>query len=525
MKQGDPLSGVLFNLVIDWALEALDPKLGFDVDGVKVNHLAFADDVILVSATKAGLQRQIDAFTSHLAESGLKVNAGKCASMSIRANGHTKKWVCDPTTTFSVQGANISPMTVSETYKYLGIHVSSRGSQPHLEEKLKKYLSNISRAPLKPQQRMWMLGVKVIPALFHQLVLADCTKGFMAYLDRIIRSSVRQWTKLPKDTPIPLFYASPKDGGLGLTALEFTVPALKARRLLNLTSSPDPVVRKIVNCPSFQRDLVKWSKPLKFRGQPMATSSLRRVSYQEELYKTVDGRGLAPSNLVPYAHSWVTAGTTMMSGAKFCAALAVRAGTLPTRARAARGRPEADPWCDCCGQGTRETLGHILNVCPRTHGPRVYRHDRVLAELEKALIKLGFTTHLEHHFKVGAGSIRKPDLLAYGQGKPSIILDVCICSDWSQDLNTEHFKKVNYYSQHDSITADVVRMTGSPPIFSALAISWRGCVAPQSARDLQTLGVKNETVGFLAAIAVEHGAVIHRIFNKSTLRVNPTGNQ
>ena len=72
---------------------------------------------------------------------------------------------------------------------------------------------------------------------------------------------------------------------------------------------------------------------------------------------------------------------------------------------------------------------------------------------------------------------------------------------------------------------DVVLMSGSPPIFSALAISWRGCVAPHSARDLQTFGVKNTTTGFLAAIAVEHGAVMHRIFHKSTLRVNPKNTQ
>ena len=71
VKQGDPLSFILFNLVIDWALSAIDPHIGFRLDEELVNHLAFADDMVLLASTKEALQRQITAFTDHLALSGL----------------------------------------------------------------------------------------------------------------------------------------------------------------------------------------------------------------------------------------------------------------------------------------------------------------------------------------------------------------------------------------------------------------------------------------------------------------------
>merc|ERR1712141_572688 len=74
VKQGDPLSCILFNLVVDWGLEALDNKIGFKLGEQLLSHLAFADDVVLMSETQAGLQRQINAFSGHLAKSGLFMN-------------------------------------------------------------------------------------------------------------------------------------------------------------------------------------------------------------------------------------------------------------------------------------------------------------------------------------------------------------------------------------------------------------------------------------------------------------------
>ena len=61
VKQGDPMSVHLFNAVIDWALAALDPGLGVEIgEGAWINHLAFADDIALVTRTSVGAQRQID---------------------------------------------------------------------------------------------------------------------------------------------------------------------------------------------------------------------------------------------------------------------------------------------------------------------------------------------------------------------------------------------------------------------------------------------------------------------------------
>ena len=257
MKQGDPLSCLLFNLVIDWALSALDTDIGYSLLGELVNHLAFADDVVLVASTRVGLQEQISRFTGDLALSGLNVNAAKCSSLSIARDGHTRKFVVDPDLTFTAGGQPMPAMTCVDFYKYLGVHFSAKGSAPMVEGKLQGFLDNLRRAPLKPQQRIWFLRTKVLPAMYHSLVLSHVTKGLLQWLDKMVRAAVRSWTKLPGDTPIAFFHADVKDGGLGIPALQYSIPNLKLNRLQGMASSLDPVVRKIVCSDNFRNRLRK----------------------------------------------------------------------------------------------------------------------------------------------------------------------------------------------------------------------------------------------------------------------------
>ena len=70
VKQGDPLSPILFNCIIDWAIEALDLEIGVRVgdDGPRLNHLAFADDIVLMARSKIGIQhlsQQLEGALGH----------------------------------------------------------------------------------------------------------------------------------------------------------------------------------------------------------------------------------------------------------------------------------------------------------------------------------------------------------------------------------------------------------------------------------------------------------------------------
>jgi hypothetical protein len=88
---------MLFNFVMDWLLSMLSSQLGVDVGaGVRVSHLAFADDLTILSETPAGLQSLADDFEAGLASVGLLPNAKKLATLHISVSGKQKKWVIDP---------------------------------------------------------------------------------------------------------------------------------------------------------------------------------------------------------------------------------------------------------------------------------------------------------------------------------------------------------------------------------------------------------------------------------------------
>jgi hypothetical protein len=95
VRQGDPLSPLLFNYVMDFVLSQLDPHLGIALDtDLKANHLAFADDVVLLSESKMALRTLCGQYVSALASVGLKPNPKKSATLWIRAHGKDKRWYC-----------------------------------------------------------------------------------------------------------------------------------------------------------------------------------------------------------------------------------------------------------------------------------------------------------------------------------------------------------------------------------------------------------------------------------------------
>uniref|UniRef100_A0A1B0GQ24 Uncharacterized protein n=1 Tax=Phlebotomus papatasi TaxID=29031 RepID=A0A1B0GQ24_PHLPP len=91
VRQCDPLSPLLFNLVMESALGRLDKKLSFSLYGVSENGLVYADDVILVASTSGGLKKNTGSFLGALREIGLDLNLAKCRILSLKPSDRDKR--------------------------------------------------------------------------------------------------------------------------------------------------------------------------------------------------------------------------------------------------------------------------------------------------------------------------------------------------------------------------------------------------------------------------------------------------
>lgn len=540
VRQGDPLSPLLFNYIMDWALSTLDPNIGVSVGESLVNHLAFADDVSLLATTSGGLQLLASQLEEALNTMGLKPNAAKSASLRIVVDGKKKLWVCDPRPFLSIGGQIVPVIDIEGHYKYLGTELSAtrRRKVYPAEIRLNTHLKHLEKAPLKPQQRLFILRVHVIPGLFHALVLDETNAQLLHRMDLSIRHSLRKWLHFPHDISRAFMYADAKDGGLGIQSLKVQIPLLRRARIERFIQAAavgaDKVTAEIVAYSDyFKKEVQRWGKDVTVEGVRVSSPESVRGAWSAALHKTVDGLGLIRHNLVPQIHNWVISGTSMQSGHAFIGALQVRAATLHTAMRASRGFPNASTRCDACGRP--ESLGHILQNCQRTAVSRDERHNRVHDLLSKQLSKQLLSEVISEPSITTSAGLRRPDMIFFQPGIGATVIDVSIISDYF-DLDAGHMKKAQYYSREPEIAQWVATRFNIDPSqvgFGACVLNWRGAFSPQSAKLLKDLGLKTSDLTLLSIRTVEYGYKVWKQFKDSTWQTSglrqrllhiPTGN-
>ena len=515
VRQGDPMSVHLFNAVIDLSLDGLGPELGTEIGGVRVNHNAFADDIALIARSPARLQALADDLDHQLTLCGLELSTGlqgKSASIRLDIDGKAKRWIVYPHPYLRVRGELVPTLTVSQVYKYLGVNISPQSTKATVAETLQQGLSNISKAPLKPQQRLYIASRHLVPKILHQLTLTPSTSKYLRWLDRQMRSAVRSWLKLPKDTSIAFLHARAVDGGLGLPLLEHEIPLMKRARTARMAMSLDPVVRAMLETPAARK--VLRARQTSLNGTVVATRQGLRSVLVQQLYSSVDGRGLAPAPQVPAQHQWVTAGDMTLNGHAYVGAIKIRGNLVATALRSARGRPHTDIRCDCCGKP--EALSHILQSCPRTHASRIARHNKIVDLVISSAEKIGYSICREPAIPTPAG-IQKPDLILV-RDCDLTILDVTIVAD-NADLEQSHQDKQVYYDVPAIREWAQRRYEPRHIAFEALAMSWRGLLASRSAAALRRLGLSARFISLASTVALERGTWIVNHFRRSTYTI------
>ena len=115
-----------------------------------------------------------------------------------------------------LQDEDIRALSIVDRYKYLGVQIGPRMQFASLADRVQKGLHSISRAPLVPCQRVYILRTHLLPSLVHFLTFGTISLKLLNSADVSIRKSVRKWLLLPKDTPNAFLHAPIKMGGMGI---------------------------------------------------------------------------------------------------------------------------------------------------------------------------------------------------------------------------------------------------------------------------------------------------------------------
>ena len=345
--------------------------------------------------------------------------------------------------------------------------------------------------------------------------------------DLQIRAAVRRWLRLPKDTPVPFFHAPLRSGGLGILQLRQWAPILRRKRLNSLLTQAkygnDVFLMNVL-----QESLSVLSEIRKFgrlgSGIEGAQKSLQ-LKTTENLYKSVDGYGLKSFSSGIGLSDWIVDGVNRVPSDVFIKCIKVRAAVLYNKLRASRGRPLADTSCDA-GCRIPESLGHMIQICPKSDGPRRERHDIIVRKLEEKFQSKGFITKVEPRIKTEMG-LRIPDLCAWKDDQ-YFVCDVSVVSDLA-NLNEEHDRKIRKYDIRDVHAWMKENNPGQAlnlkPVITAFVCNWRGVMSEKSYKFWTRFGVGKKLLTYYILSVLLNTYNIWKFFKCCTWRVGRRRNK
>ncbi|KAG8175810.1 hypothetical protein JTE90_013361 [Oedothorax gibbosus] len=230
VRQGCPISGILFNIVIDPVLR----KLQRDREDFHV--LAFADDISIIESSPEQLQTQLDLLSTLLNDLSLHINPNKCASFHL--SGATPVGARD--SIFLVNETPIPSLKDGEESSFLGTPVGFRLAVPL--NNLRDFMllgERIAKSKLAPWQRIDALKTFFFPAFVFQMRTEQLSKGDMKVVDDFIRPLIKDTLYVDESAANEYLYGSSKMGLLGIPRLADEVDIMMIDNAFKLLSSKD----------------------------------------------------------------------------------------------------------------------------------------------------------------------------------------------------------------------------------------------------------------------------------------------
>ncbi len=250
VKQGCPLSPILFNLCIEIIIRAIATK-GHNIGPVKhyngeISVLAYADDLVLIAKNKHKLQLLLDAASVTANLIGLEFRPDKCASLCMTYGKGYKSNI--QINTLQVQGKEIPALSEHEHYRYLGIPIGMIRDVDNLEslvDDLCNDLERISSSLLAPWQKLDAIKTFVQPCLTFALCAGEPQKASLTKYRKKLIEVVRSICNLPLRATSHIIFASAKTGGLGFQDPYDKVDVQTIVQAIKMLSSKDPFVSAV----------------------------------------------------------------------------------------------------------------------------------------------------------------------------------------------------------------------------------------------------------------------------------------
>ena len=253
VKQGCPLSAILFNLCIEVIIRAIKIKAAPLPRNQTLHHyetllscLAYADDLVLIARTKEALQSLLDVASLHASVLGLEFRPDKCATLAIvQRKGEPTR--IDPHR-FTIQQTPVPALAADESYRYLGVPIGLIHNIDDLDSILPQLITDleaIRSSLLAPWQKLDAIRTFLQPALTYALRTGDPKKKSLDDYQKSLIRVLRDICCLFQRSSQAYFFASKCTGCLALQDPKAEADAQCIVQALKILSSADPTTRAI----------------------------------------------------------------------------------------------------------------------------------------------------------------------------------------------------------------------------------------------------------------------------------------
>ena len=237
VKQGDPLSCILYNITIEphLRLQQNNPRLGLAHIPSNPTADAFTDDDVLYAKDMQSVHEQLSLTKIYEAGSGAKLNLKKC--ILIQLNQNTKQ----------CPSSNLRQLNPNEVTKILGfpigINIQDETRIEIIDNILTKQLTAWKYRAKTIQGRRHIIRAKILSKLWYMAFFIDIPKQkiqkWQNYVNNFIihnkiSSQATPYTKLPNKWK----YAPKSQGGLQIPNIELNLHSLRIRWLNKKTTQP-----------------------------------------------------------------------------------------------------------------------------------------------------------------------------------------------------------------------------------------------------------------------------------------------
>jgi hypothetical protein len=495
VKQGDPLSPLIFNALLEPLINELEKQEGFEIDSEhQVSVLAFADDIILLAPGVPEAKRLLQTTDAYLGDLGMKISAAKCAAFQIVPTKDA--WYIENPSLATNAGDQIPHANANTCIRYLGGKISPwKGlTVEGLEADFEATLQRVERLALKPHQKAQLISAHIIPNVQYQLVLAVAPTATVRRMDSTLRRVVKNIFHLPQCTANGLIYCKRRDGGLGIPKLETRITSSSLKTGIKFLDSADPVMAAIARESHLERRLQGIARAARI-SWPI-TNMKALVQYQSrekknELKKWAalksQGKAVKAFKDDNISNAWLI-NPKVFRPSRYITALRMRANVAADKAALSRAKMRDDIKCRKC-RVQNETLGHIIGQCASTKKERIERHDQIKDFILKRIVendKEAAVTR-EPTLLSPEGGILKPDLVVKNQ-EGVFVVDITVRHEDGGNLQMGRRSKIEKYAQLLPDLLERFEMTTGEVL--PVVVGTRGALPKQTVEVLDKLRIK-----------------------------------